>query len=112
MVLARRGAARAAELLVPRHEERGAAPPARPGPLPAGRPAVALGTVPADPPAPVGRGLRGAAAASAGPVPDRQDDDQVGWLARTRRETFFSTGIRRNRALALRRGVPAHRSEA
>src|ERR1019366_7610902 len=30
--------------------ERGAAPPERPGPLPAGRPAVARGAVPADPP--------------------------------------------------------------
>ena len=52
--------------------------------------------------------IAGAAAASAGPVPDRQDDDQVGLLARTRRAAFFRTGIPRYRALALRRGIPAH----
>jgi hypothetical protein len=39
--------------------ERGAAPPNRPGSLPAGRPAVARGAVQAGSPAPVGRGLRG-----------------------------------------------------
>src|ERR1017187_720460 len=39
--------------------ERDPAPPDQTGPLPAGRPAVARSTVPADPPAPLGRGLRG-----------------------------------------------------
>src|ERR1022692_3860521 len=39
--------------------ERDPAPPDQPRPLPAGRPAVARGTVPPGPAAPVGRGLRG-----------------------------------------------------
>src|ERR1039458_6247335 len=49
--------------------ERGAAPPDRPGPLPAGRPAVALVTVPADPPATMGRGFRGDPGDTAGLAP-------------------------------------------
>jgi hypothetical protein len=49
MVLPRRQVSKDAELPVLRARERGAAPADRPGPLPAGRPAVAGGTVPADP---------------------------------------------------------------
>src|ERR1035441_6342911 len=51
--------------------ERGAAPPHRPGPLPASRPAVARSIVEADPPPPVARGARRdpGDAARLGPAP-------------------------------------------
>src|SRR6266581_8427787 len=49
--------------------ERGGAPPDQPGPMPAGWPAVVLGTVPADPPAPAGRGVRGDPGDAAGLAP-------------------------------------------
>jgi hypothetical protein len=62
MVLARREVSKDAELLVLRHEN--AAPAAPPGPLSAGRSAVARGTVPTDPLAPLGLSLCASAQAA------------------------------------------------
>src|ERR1039457_5342202 len=59
MMLARREMSKDAESPGAPARERGAAPPDRPGPLPADRPDVARGTVPANPPPTVGRGVRG-----------------------------------------------------
>ena len=69
MVLARREVSKNTELLVLGASERGAAPPDRAAPLPADRPAVARGTVAADPPAPLGRGVRGDPCDAAGLAP-------------------------------------------